>query len=119
VKEETERWLNKAVKDFEDGKFNLEGDKREVAAFLFQQAVEKGLKAIQIEEKGKHDFTHDLVALADQKTYKEFEELLLDLNPIYTGFRYPDVSGGDIENLDEIEKRTEEFIGWTKKRLKK
>ncbi len=119
MKEETKRWLDKAEKDLDDGIYNLKGGKDELAAFLFQQAVEKALKAIQIEERGEHEYTHDLISLSDEEIYGEFEDLLLDLNPIYTGFRYPDVEASDIEDIDEIKNRTEEFIAWTKKRLKR
>lgn len=64
--------------------------------------MEKALKAVQIEEKGEHGYTHDLLSLLDEKIYAEFEDLLLDLNPVYTGFRYPDVEASDIEDIENI-----------------
>lgn len=117
MKKETKEWLKRARKDLDDGVFNFNNKRRGVASFLFHQATEKALKAIQIEKKGSHDFSHDLLALSDKKSRKKFKELFKDLNPVYTGFRYPDVDMGKIEDLEDIKHKTERFIKWTKKRL--
>lgn len=119
MKEETGRWWKKAKQDLDDGRFNLENGRNELAAFLFQQAVEKALKAIQIEEQGKHKLSHDLIALANEAALARFKDLFKDLNPVYTAFRYPDVTVGEIDNLTEIKSRVEEFFKWTEKQLKK
>lgn len=118
MKKETREWLEKAEKDLDDGIFNFENGRTEVAIFLFHQAVEKSLKALQIEKTGKHDFSHDLLALSGEHSRDKFKELFIGLNPVYTGFRYPDVGIGRIEDLDKIRYRTEELIKWIKKQLK-
>lgn len=43
----------------------------------------------------------------------------MELNPVYTGFRYPDVGKGQVEDLEKIRSRTEELIKWTRRRLEK
>ncbi len=80
--------------------------------------LEKALKSIQIDERGSHKFSHDLLSLSDEESRKRFKELFKELNPVYTGFRYPDVDMGKIEDLEEIRDRTEEFIEWTRGRLR-
>lgn len=119
MKNETREWLKKAEKDLDDGIFNFENGRTEVAIFLFHQAAEKSLKALQIEKTGEHDFSHDLLALSRENSRNKFKELFIELNPVYTGFRYPDVGMGQIEDLEKIRSRTEELIKWTKKQLKK
>lgn len=44
MKKETREWLGKARKDLDDGVFNFENGRTEVAIFLFHQAAEKSLK---------------------------------------------------------------------------
>lgn len=119
MKEETKKWLDKAEKDLDDGVFNFENGREEVAAFLFHQAVEKALKAFQIESREEHDYSHDLLSLSDGTAKNKYKKLMKELNPVYTGFRYPDVGLKKIENLEEIRYKTEELLEWTRKRLKK
>lgn len=119
MKEETKKWLTKAEKDLDDGLFNFKNERKEVASFLFHQAVEKALKAFQIESSGDHDYSHDLLALSDDLAQEKYKGLMKDLNPVYTGFRYPDVGLEKVENLEEIRYKTEELVEWTRKRLEK
>jgi HEPN domain-containing protein len=80
MKEETRKWMEKAAKDLDDGIFNFENERTGVAVFLFHQAAEKSLKALQIEKSGSHDFSHDLLALSGEKSQAEFKELFMELN---------------------------------------
>lgn len=118
MKPETEKWLEKAEKDLEDGVFNYENERDEVAGFLLQQAVEKALKALQIERTGEHEFEHNLVELSRDLVPSRFDKLMAELTPVYTGFRYPDVDF-ELENLGDLKERTEELLKWIKKQLKK
>ena len=46
MRKEAENWWKQALKDFEVAGKNLEIDQYYIVAFLCQQAVEKGLKAL-------------------------------------------------------------------------
>ena len=43
-----EEWVERAEKDFEAARFNHENGFNDIAAFLYQQAVEKSLKGVLI-----------------------------------------------------------------------
>lgn len=43
-----EEWVERAKKDFEAARFNHENGFNDIAAFLYQQAVEKSLKGVLI-----------------------------------------------------------------------
>lgn len=70
MKKETEEWLNKAEKDLEDGIFNFDNQRESVAAFLFHQAIEKALKAIQIQKKGEMTF-HTIFLISPTKSLEK------------------------------------------------
>ncbi|MBI2675183.1 MAG: HEPN domain-containing protein [Candidatus Aenigmarchaeota archaeon] len=53
MKEDTQKWLWKAEKDFATAMYNFEGGKLDAAAFYSQQSAEKALKALQIERLGR------------------------------------------------------------------
>lgn len=118
MKEEVKEWLERAESDLSDAVFNYENSRRAPAAFFLHQAAEKALKAWQIHEEGEYDYTHDLLKLADEKVKDRFFETLRDLNPVYTGVRYPDMVLEDIENLENLKKGVEQLVTWTRKRLK-
>lgn len=89
MKEETREWLRKAKSDLDDARFNIQGNRSQLGAFMLQQAVEKALKALQIEKRETFERTHDLVKLASSMEIpQKFQRTLEELNPIYTGFRY-------------------------------
>jgi len=90
-----------------------------VAAFLCQQSVEKGLKALYIKKYQKLLKIHDLVELA-KKIGAEFEvlDLCSKLNPAYIETRYPDVPKSyNKENIKELLKDAEKVLKWIKKSL--
>lgn len=53
MKEEVKRWLKKAKQDLDSAKYNYEGKKYDVSAFLCQQSSEKALKALLLEKSGQ------------------------------------------------------------------
>lgn len=118
MKDETENWLESAVEDLNTARYNLEGNKNSAAMFFCQQAIEKCLKAIDIEEQGQYTYSHDLVELAAGKQLEErFMNVLADLTAAYTGIRYPDKPDTKIENPEETLSIVEEVVEWTKKQL--
>jgi len=46
-KSESERWINQALKDLDDAKFNLSGERYNVACFLAQQSAEKVINFVK------------------------------------------------------------------------
>ncbi len=115
-REEALRWLEKAEEDLDDARYMLEDSREETAGFLLQQAVEKGLKAVQIADRGEYDRTHNLVELGKDIVPSQYLQLLGRLNPAYTGFRYPDIDAS-IENVEDRLKEVEELLSWIRKQL--
>lgn len=66
MKEETANWFGIALSDLEVAREMFRLKRYEYAAFWCQQAVEKALKAIQVEKENKFDKTHDLVLLSQK-----------------------------------------------------
>ncbi len=116
MKEEARDWLEQAERELDDGLYMYEDGRQESAAFHLHQAVEKALKALQIEETGEYQRSHDLVELADADIRDRFLPVLRDLTPVYTGIRYPDV---ELETLalDEHVDDVEELVVWIRKQL--
>ena len=117
MKEETRDWFEKAEKDFGTAANNFEIGEVEASMFFLHQSVEKALKAFQIENRGEYSFSHDLVELANEEIREDFLDILRDLNPVYTGFRYPDVDA-KVENPEKLQERVEELFRWIRKQLK-
>ena len=118
MKEATRRWLKKAREDLDDTKFSISGSKYNLGGFMLQQALEKALKALHLEKYGRFEYTHNLVRLsADFDMPEKYQRICEILTPLYTGFRYPDVAEGNVENIDEILEIAEEMIQWIEKRF--
>ncbi|MBU7044904.1 MAG: HEPN domain-containing protein [Theionarchaea archaeon] len=118
MKEATQRWLKKAKEDLADAKFSISGSRYNLGGFMLQQALEKALKALHLEKYDKFEYTHNLVRLsADFDIPEKYQRICEILTPLYTGFRYPDVAEGNVENIDEILEIAEEMIQWIEKRF--
>ena len=92
MREETQRWLDKAEDDLKKARDNCSIKHYDLASFLCQQAVEKALKAVLIEETEMFPKIHDLVKLGrlaniSKDLLKECEKLTF----VYVETRYPDV----------------------------
>ena len=62
MRKEIKNWSDQSNDDFDSAKFNFNGKKFYVAAFLCQQAVEKALKALFLyEKKGEVPQSHSLI----------------------------------------------------------
>jgi len=127
MRKEIQNWLDQAEDDFDAAKFNFNGKKFYVAAFLCQQAVEKALKALFLyEKKGEVPQSHSLIYLATN-TYipKQFYSFLKELTPKFIDTRYPDASVElpskiyDKENTEKIVNRSREVLEWIRNRLTK
>lgn len=119
MKESTKEWMDKAENDLDTAKFNFEGGKTDVAMFFCHQAIEKALKALSIERGSDYAYSHNLVRLSKEKDVPdEMLNVFADLNPVYTGFRYPDEESPEFENPNETLEKSERFLEWTRRQLK-
>ncbi len=126
MRKEIKNWSDQANDDFDSAKFNFNGKKFYVAAFLCQQAVEKALKALFLyEKKGEVPQSHSLIYLATNTSVpKSFYSFLKELTPKFIDTRYPDASVDlpsriyDEENTKRILDKTKDVLAWIKNQLK-
>lgn len=127
MRPETRAWWDLAEADLESAKANRTTGRFYVAAFLSQQCVEKGLKALWLH--GRREMpprTHNLLDLArGLGALSEFETALLRLNPLYVTTRYPDAANGvppdnyNEELTKQILRDAEEVMAWCRQKLDK
>jgi HEPN domain-containing protein len=115
-----EEWLERAKKDLDDAKFNLEGGRFEVSAFLAHQAAEKALKALYVLKFGRLWKIHDLVQLAKQVgAPHEVVDVCDKLNPHYIATRYLVETVYTAERSREALELADKVIEWVEKQLQK
>ena len=120
MKEEVERWLNKAEDDLKKDEDNFNLKNYDLTSFLCQQSIEKALKALLIEKTGKFPKIHDLIKLGkilnlDENLLKECELL----NTVYIESRYPGISE-DKYTKEESQKdirTSKKILKWIKKKI--
>ncbi len=124
MKPEVERWWKQAQADEESAQSTLATGKYYVAAFLCQQAVEKALKALYIQEKASLLKTHSISRLAKElELPPEILTKITLLEPIYQQTRYPDIAENipseEFEESDAQEalQTAKEVLEWIKKKL--
>lgn len=96
VRKEVERLLTQARRDLANAEKILATEAYEVVAFLCQQSVEKGLKALFAHKRRtRSPATHSLLELAaDVSAPKSLGEAFAAINPDYVTTRYPDAANG-------------------------
>ncbi len=125
MRPEAQAWWEFALDDLESARVNLASGRFYIAAFLSQQCVEKGLKALWIaRRKEMPPKTHNLTELAEElSAASRFETQLLRLNPLYVSTRYPDAANGvpsrsyNEELTLQILKDAEEVMAWCQSEL--
>ncbi|MFB6199552.1 MAG: HEPN domain-containing protein [Candidatus Nanohaloarchaea archaeon] len=116
--EDVEKWFEKAEKDYSLAEDNQKIGNHGASMFFCHQSAEKALKALQLKETGEKSYSHNLLAISNKIEVADFEELLAELNPFYTGFRYPDEDSPEVEKPEEILEETGELLEWIKKQLR-
>ena len=116
--EEVKRWWKKAVDDLEKAEILYKNKKYDGTVFYCQQAVEKGLKALQLKKTKKIKKIHDLVELGkDSNLPDDFLEYCKEITLSYVYARYPDVE--EDKNISETAKKfitySKEILEWIKK----
>ncbi|MFQ5640856.1 MAG: HEPN domain-containing protein [bacterium] len=120
MREETKNWWIQAQNDLESARKNLEVEVYYVCAFLSQQAVEKGMKALCIHKNRKLPRkTHNLLHLAKEVDFPQQKlGLLRAINPDFVTTRYPDAANGiptelfDREIAQDHLSKAEEVMNW-------
>jgi len=100
-KEKGRRWFLQAVRDLDDAKFNLSGERYNVACFLAQQAAEKALKAYLFVKGADEVWGHSVAELCRDaqsfdKEFKRIEGIARSIDKYYIPTRYPDALPGGI-----------------------
>ncbi len=84
MKEEVSSWWEKAKNDLNSATHAVEYEDYYLAAFLCQQSVEKGLKALYIKKFNELKNTHDLLFLGKKIDLpKNLMSICEELNPFY------------------------------------
>lgn len=110
-------WFGYAEEDYSAAE-RLVDSHPTIAAYHAHQAAEKGLKALQIDQEGDYERTHDLVRLYHQLDVPaEFRSVLEDLNPADTAARYPDAPDVTIEQLEQVLNDVQDLLTWIQRRL--
>ncbi len=111
-------WLKKAQEDFDTAFFNEEHKKFSYAAFLYQQSIEKALKALSIKRNKGLPKIHDCFSLAKNIGAPQSVLQQADVvTPYYFRTRYPDALLVEInkEDIELIRKAAKEVLTWIKK----
>jgi HEPN domain-containing protein len=120
MRAEIKNWWEKALGDLDTAKILFRNSKYEDSAFFCQQAVEKGLKALLLKEKGRIEKIHDLVNLGRKVEIPDnFLEYAKELTLAYVYSRYPDVKKAEnIRNISsKFLKYSEGILRWIEKKL--
>ncbi|MGB9797879.1 MAG: HEPN domain-containing protein, partial [bacterium] len=99
MRSKSERWLEQAIHDLEDARFNLSGGRYNVACFLAQQAAEKALKAFLLKKGADEVWGHSIADLCEDAknfdpSFAKIEREITLLDKYYLPTRYPDALPG-------------------------
>jgi len=94
MRREIELWWLQAKKDFSVAEILFDKEQYYMVAFLCQQSIEKGLKALHLKKnKRPADFTHSLVTLGNAcKVPNSLMVILRNSTLDFVISRYPDAS---------------------------
>ena len=98
---EAKRWFLQVQRDLDDAKFNLSGERFNVACFLAQQSAEKAMKAYLIFKGVDFVWGHSVTDLCEDAKKFDFEFQTIEracksLDKFYIPTRYPDALPGGI-----------------------
>lgn len=120
MKDDTEKWWNKAKEDLITAEINFKNKRYDAAAFFVQQSLEKAFKSISIEKTGKFRKIHDLKLLGKEAELPEkYIPICEEITLAYVYSRYP-----DIPPAKDMKTETKRFIEngrlilkWVEKKL--
>jgi HEPN domain-containing protein len=106
-------WYDLAARDAQSGDIlRREQGPREIAAYHYHQAAEKLLKGTILSGKTRFPYIHDLQRLYGilreaVPTFPDMSDAVIDLQSMYTDFRYPH---GDLVDEDRLEKAHAAYV---------
>lgn len=120
MKKEIQEWIIYAKNDLDTAQYLFDGKKYKEAALFCQQAVEKILKMMSLNQGQRLRKIHDLVLLAkDVELPSQFLNDLKVLTGAYIYSRYPGVPVD--EDIEELAKKflhtAKEVIKWSEENL--
>lgn len=125
MKEITNKWLSFADSDYHSSCYLFDGARYPQAIYLACQAIEKLLKAVQIELSDKQPYKiHRLENLAKNSNLNFSDEqynILTDLSKVYGTIRYPDIAQTNYNTklkTEPIIKKAKAIYLWTLKQFK-
>lgn len=125
MKEETQEWLTIAQEDYSDSLYLFKGARYPNAIYFICQAIEKLLKAVQIESFDQiPKKTHSLTSLAKTSglSFSEGQiQMLEDLFAHFNRVRYPDYQRTKYNTKAKVEpiiKQGKEIYQWILVKLK-
>jgi len=119
MKEEVKRWMEQANADLKSARNSLKSKDYYLAAFMSQQAVEKGLKSIYLELHGELRKIHDLAYFARKLNLSEdLIEKCEKLTKAYVETRYPDLGSGKIPAKNFSKDDAKKFLSMASEVLK-
>jgi HEPN domain-containing protein len=121
MRPETAPWWRQAQADMLQAKRSLQPGGYYASVWFVQQAVEKGLKALIIEQRGTlPERTHDIERLGTTLSVPtNIQNQLATINPVFNRVRYPDLgtliapvdSISDVDASEQLE-AAEEVMAW-------
>ena len=120
MREDVQKWLRIAKRDLNSATYAVEFMDYSLTAFLCQQSVEKGLKAVYIKKFNDLKKTHDLFFLGRKvELPKKLLSICEELNSFYFITRYPDVSDEECSKEDAVHaiKNAREVLNWIEKNM--
>jgi len=127
MRKEVENWWKQAEIDMSSAENAFRSGDYYLVAFLCQQSVEKGLKALYIKKRKESPGTvHSLIFLGKSTGIPEnYYSILRRLSPDFVITRYPDAAHGlpyelyDEEIAKERMNLAKKVVGWIRKELEK
>ena len=125
MRKESARLWEQAQEDLDTADKLINVGKYYASVFFSEQAAEKALKVVYLEEKRRVAFTHDLVELAEELGAPEnVSHAAAELSPDYLTTRYPNAANAvpaklyDVTSAKMHLELSGEVLQWVKKELR-
>jgi HEPN domain-containing protein len=101
VSEEANRWLSQALRDLDDARFSMDGQRYNLACFLAQQSAEKALNGCFFFRGAESVWGHSVAELCNNcgdfdRDFSELNKSAASLDKYYIPTRYPNGLPGGI-----------------------
>ena len=125
MKEEISKLIRQAEADIRTAKNSLNSEDYYASIFWCQQAIEKALKSVLMQDRGELIKTHSVIRLGKEALLPDnLLEKLPFFEPIYQETRYPELSDKIPSEEFKVDKATDaviicqEVVEWVRKKLR-